>query len=328
MRNNNISLHSGIIVTFLMYILLIVNMLCGEVTWKNYIAAGLWIALVAALNYGLCVIYKKLTSNNYKLLIIAILFVILIGITTAVTMRISAAFVGSEKAWENKWSYLVVLCFLSGGWLFSYITISALKKNNQKIINELAFKQQELDLLKMQMNPHFLFNTLNNLAATIMVDREISLDYTYKLSELLRFRENISKRETIEIQEEVSMIQSFLDIEKLRLGARCNIVFTQDIADASAKIPSLLLYPLVEAAIKRSKNHHLKPSVDVTIVANKAKISLLIKNTISPDMDAKKVENECFQLINKRLNALFPGKNLLKFEERDHVQTTRMEIKL
>ncbi len=328
MRNNSFSLYSGIIVTFLMFILLTVNMLCDVVTWKSYIAAGLWIALVAALNYGLCVICKKLTSNNYKLLITAMLFIILICVTATITMRISAALVGSEKAWENKWSYLVMLCFLSGGWLFSYITISALKKNNQKIINELSLKQQELDLLKMQMNPHFLFNTLNNLAATIMVDREIALDYTYKLSELLRFRENISKRETIEIQEEVSMIQSFLDIEKLRLGARCNIVFTQDIADASAKIPSLLLYPLVEAAIKRSKNHHLKPSVDVTIVANKAKISLLVKNTISPDMDAKNVENEYFQLINNRLNALFPGKNLLKFEERDHEQTTRLEIKL
>lgn len=257
-----------------------------------------------------------------------ILFIALIAITTAITMRISASLLGSEKAWENKWSYLIMLCFLSGGWLFSYITIRALKNNNRKIINELALKQQELDLLKMQMNPHFLFNTLNNLAATIMVDREIALDYTYKLSELLRFRENVSKRETIEIQEEVSMIQSFLDIEKLRLGARCNIVFTQDIADASAKMPSLLLYPLVEAAIKRSKNHHLKPSVDVTIIANKAKISLLIKNTISPDVDDKNVENECFQLINKRLNALFPGENLLKFEERDHLQTTRMEINL
>lgn len=328
MRNNSFFLYSGITVTFLMFILLTVNILCESIAWKSYIAAGSWVALVAALNYGLCVIYKKLITSKYKLLITGVLFIILICITATITMRISASLLGSEKAWENKWSYLIMLFFLNGGWLLSYIMISILKKNNQKTINEMVLKQQELDLLKMQMNPHFLFNTLNNLAATIMVDSEIALDYTYKLSELLRFRENISKQGTIEIQEEVSMIQSFLDIEKLRLGARCNIVFTQNIADASAKIPPLLLYPLVEAAIKRSKNHHLKPSVDVTIVANKAKISLLVKNTISPDVDAKHVENECFQLINKRLNALFPGKNLLKFEESDHVQTTRMEIKL
>lgn len=328
MRNNSFFLYSGITVTFLMFILLTVNILCESIAWKSYIATGSWIALVMVLNYGLCVIYKKLSTSKYKLLITGVLFVILICITATITMRISASLLGSEKAWENKWSYLVMLCFLSGGWLFSYIRISTLKNNNQKINNEMVLKQQELDLLKMQMNPHFLFNTLNNLAATIMVDREIALDYTYKLSELLRFRENISKREIIEIQEEVSMIQSFLDIEKLRLGARCNIVFNQKIVDPCAKIPSLLLFPLVEAAIKRSKNHHLKPSVDVTIVANKAKISFLVKNTVSPDMDVKDVENENLQLIHKRLNVLFPGKNLLKFEDRDHVQTTRMEINL
>lgn len=114
----------------------------------------------------------------------------------------------------------------------------------------------ELDLLQQQINPHFLFNSLNAVYALCLQDRAASADAVLKLSELLHYTVYEGRREQVRLDEEVAYLRNYLDLQLLRLGDRCELRCDWPVSTESFTIPPLLLIMLVENAFK----HGIEPA--------------------------------------------------------------------
>jgi signal transduction histidine kinase len=115
---------------------------------------------------------------------------------------------------------------------------------------EARLAHAHLQLLKTQLNPHFLFNTLNAISALIHKDVEVADRMIARLGELLRMSlEHFGSRE-VTLEQELDFLNKYLDIEKERFGARLRVVEQVDPAALGARVPYLLLQPLVENALK------------------------------------------------------------------------------
>jgi two-component system, LytTR family, sensor kinase len=115
---------------------------------------------------------------------------------------------------------------------------------------ETQLAQSQLNSLKMQLHPHFLFNTLNSISALIHDDAKTANEMLVRLSELLRIALNSEKMQKVSLKEELEFLQSYLEIEKMRLQDGLTVHFEIEKETLDAKIPNLILQPIVENAVK------------------------------------------------------------------------------
>ncbi|NOT32782.1 MAG: histidine kinase [Candidatus Eisenbacteria bacterium] len=108
----------------------------------------------------------------------------------------------------------------------------------------------ELRALRAQVHPHFLFNTLNTIAALVRSDPEAAEDTTTRLADLFRYTLRASEREASSLADELSFVRNYLEIERARFGERLRVVEQVDPALLETTLPSLLLQPLVENAVR------------------------------------------------------------------------------
>lgn len=126
---------------------------------------------------------------------------------------------------------------------------------------EVLLKRSELTMLRMQTNPHFLFNTLNLISNEIPENKELAQELIYDLSDLLRGTISLSNQKRVKISEEIELVTHYLNIQKSRFGKRLE---TQLYLDAKAQdiyIPPMLVLPLVENVIKHAVSRTLNTVV-------------------------------------------------------------------
>jgi len=144
-----------------------------------------------------------------------------------------------------------------------------------------AAQQAQLAALRFQLNPHFLFNTLNAISSLIVTHRNADAEaMTMRLAEFLRITLETDPEATVTLDEELATTQCYLDIEKARFGARLNVVFECPAALLDAHVPSLLLQPIIENSIK----YAVAPARHkVTISVSAAQISDRLRLLIEDD---------------------------------------------
>jgi sensor histidine kinase YesM len=128
---------------------------------------------------------------------------------------------------------------------------SALKEKelNEERLTRLKMKA-ELEALQAKINPHFLFNTLNSIASLISENPKAAESTVEKLSELFRYTLKDADKSTVTLGEELDIVRTYLEIEKVRFGDRLQFTITYDGDIVDAKVPALLIQPLVENSIK------------------------------------------------------------------------------
>jgi two-component system, LytTR family, sensor kinase len=169
----------------------------------------------------------------------------------------------------------------------------------QKSQDEVEIKKNELEHLKNQLSPHFLFNNLNNIYATIMIDKQIALDYTHKFSDMMRFYHNMIGKNLIPLSEELSYIENYLAIEKYKMGERLRLNFVKKIHNTEYNIPPFLLTPVIETAIERSQGLGAIPYIEIIISIESKKLKLEISNSIPEKPGTVKKQILLDQLRNK-----------------------------
>jgi len=115
---------------------------------------------------------------------------------------------------------------------------------------QLLAQESELKALRAQLNPHFLFNSLNSLSALTAVDPARAREMCVLLSDFLRRSLGLGERRLVALREELDLARAYLAIEQIRFGARLQLAWAVDPATEPALLPTLLLQPLVENAIK------------------------------------------------------------------------------
>ena len=209
-------------------------------------------------------------------------------------------------------SYLVFF------WVFQY------RKNIQKLKSDKL--EAELMLLKNQINPHFFFNTLNNLYSLIRKDADAAQDYVLKLSDLMRFTIYESGKEYVNLSDEVDYLMNFIELQTSRYHKEIDINFEKKIQNSNAKIAPLLFINLLENAFKHGVEKTTNEAfVHILLIENDQKITFTITNNFEID-EASKSKGIGLTNLKDRLNLIYPNTHQLSHTIKDGVFTATLEI--
>jgi LytS/YehU family sensor histidine kinase len=187
-------------------------------------------------------------------------------------------------------------------------------------------KEAELNNLRQQLQPHFLFNSLNSINALIGLQPQKARLMVQQLSDFLRGTLKKEQKEWTTLEEEIRHLQLYLDIEKVRFGHRLNTVVENE-ADG-AELPVMLLQPVVENAIKFGL-YDTTDAITITIKAKRENGNLLVQitNPFDPETSTpKKGTGFGLQSVQRRLSLLFARHDLLQTKTHDTTFETSIKI--
>ncbi len=188
----------------------------------------------------------------------------------------------------------------------------------QKLRWQANLKEIELNKLKSQLNPHFMFNSMNSIRALIGEDPNKAKDAVTQLSNILRSTLMMEKNKLIPLDEEIALVKDYLELEKIRFEERLDFSIDHNIGNNDFKIPPLLIQTLAENGIKHGISKLTKGGV-LNLKTRLVDQSLEILITNTGFYDENKIPESGFGLKNSidRLNYIFEGKALLKVYNSD-----------
>jgi len=173
---------------------------------------------------------------------------------------------------------------------------------------ELLSREAELKALKAQVNPHFLFNSLNSISALTSVDPRKARDMCVRLSEFLRNSLRLGERTSIPFSEELALTKTYLDVEQIRFGERLRVTQDFDTGCAYCEVPPLLVQPLIENSIK----HGIATLVEGGEIAMSGRrlrdsVRIVIENPFDPDAPEMRRNGFGLASVRNRLHARYGG---------------------
>lgn len=201
------------------------------------------------------------------------------------------------------------------------------EQKNRQLQLATEVKDAELRMLKSQINPHFIFNSLNSISSLTISDPPKAQQMIINLSSFLRYSIGKDNKETNLLSTELENIELYLAIEKVRFGDR--LQFYNEVPETcyQSKLPNLLLQPLFENAIKHGVQQSIE-TINIKLSARKTNHSLFI--TISNNFDREAVSNKGTGIglknIKQRLALLYGRGDLLQYGVKDNVFEVTLEI--
>ncbi|SOE20109.1 Histidine kinase [Spirosomataceae bacterium TFI 002] len=201
---------------------------------------------------------------------------------------------------------------------YLFILAEDRKENELREVNLLSnLKQAELEMLKSQLNPHFIFNSLNSISSLTIVEPKSAQKMVILLSDFLRYSLR-SSNELVTFKEELAATEKYLAIEKVRFDDK--LLINKKIAPGleEFKLPSLILQPLVENAIKYGLHDSLDAStVDINCEKENELLKITISNEFDPKSTMKKGEGVGLRNVKDRLSLIYDLDDLLLTEKKE-----------
>ncbi len=187
----------------------------------------------------------------------------------------------------------------------------------------------ELNYLKSQTNPHFLFNTLNNIYSLARDKSDLAPESIMRLSKILRFMLYETSGNYISVEQEIKIISDYIALEKLRYDESLSINYNHNIEDMKQALPPLLLIPLVENAFKHGVSEtRAKPFVDINLSINNRQLNFIVKNSVeSPEEESPVIENIGLSNLRRQLELLYRDYSL-EVKQKASVFTAHLKINL
>ena len=221
-----------------------------------------------------------------------------------------------------------ILLVVSTLYQFNFKYIEANRKIYQLTSIQHEQKEAELMALKSQINPHFLFNTLNNIYSFSVSNNPETPNLIMKLSELTSYVLYESDKETVALRDEIEFLENFIELEKIRLDEYVQIDFDRHDCDIDTQIAPLLFVPIVENVF----NHGLRSqsSADYAKISLKVENNIVVfkaENTYAQIPESKKTSGIGLKNLKKRLDLIYPDYELL-IKEKDGLFVVEMIINL
>ncbi|WP_163709865.1 sensor histidine kinase [Mangrovibacterium lignilyticum] len=209
---------------------------------------------------------------------------------------------------------------LYAGYVVFFYAVNYYNTLKDKIKREselkMLIRDAELSALKSQINPHFLFNSLNSISSLTISKPERAQEMVINLSSFMRYSLQHSREETVSLKDELDHIKLYLGIEKIRFGKKLNPVFQIEEKCLNAQIPNMILQPLLENAIKYGVYEATEP-VNIQISCKPESAFFLI--TIENEYDAGSIKNKGegigLKNIRQRLELIYGNPNLLRITD-------------
>ena len=209
------------------------------------------------------------------------------------------------------WSYAVFLLVYTIGTCISVMQRwLQTERNRQETENEKL--NTELSFLRSQVNPHFFFNTLNNIYSLAVVKSEQTAPAVMKLSSIMRYILTETQSNFVPIENEIDFIKNFIDLQLVRLTDKVHVNFNAETDDAQIQIAPLLFISFVENAFKYGISTKEKTSIDIQLHATTHKVSFAVTNTIvKADNGIIDKTGIGINNVKRRLELLYPDKYTL-----------------
>ncbi len=217
---------------------------------------------------------------------------------------------------------LVILTY----YLFVSLTYLSEKKAREAKL-ESVVKETELKMLRSQINPHFLFNSLNSISSLTVSDPEKARTMVVKLSDFMRYALSRKDEKPVTLHSELENLRLYLDIEKVRFGERLSIEEKIDPGCLEAKIPVMLLQPLYENAIKHGVYESTETvTITTSVSVSNGYVEMTISNNFDPEAVSAKGTGTGLFNVSRRLELLYGNKAILKTEKQNDIFTVKIYI--
>jgi len=186
---------------------------------------------------------------------------------------------------------------------------------------ELQLKKEELSYLKMQIHPHFLFNTLNTIYGSAIAKKQNTPDLILKLSDLLDYILYQTKKSLVSLQDEINHLKDYIALEELRHGEKMEVTTSFPEGTKHVMIPPMLLLPFLENSFKHGKVSGKKSFIDLKIQTGVNRIDFSIKNSFEKKEKDSNSQSSGIGLSNirKRLEMLYPEEHELEITENEGI---------
>lgn len=286
------------------------------------------------------VIPRYLLTGRYFSIFVAVVFLILV--TALISYLISQIIITPYRISHNlsppqKSLFMGMLAGLRGSNTVAGFAASIklmkywyFKKEENAVLEKEKLKA-ELEVLKGQLHPHFLFNTLNNLYSLVLQRSQQAPDVVLKLSELLRYMLVESQQGFIPLSKEIAIVKHYIELEQIRFGGRLELVFNLKGDLKDKQIPPLLLLPLIENAFKHGANEmveHPWMSLDIFLTENTLRLKLINGKPSHHDSPTPLSSGIGLQNLKKRLTLIYPNQHKIQMWDEPDNYVVNLEINL
>jgi two-component system, LytTR family, sensor kinase len=300
----------------------------------TYMFAFLYLMLVFYLFYLVLApnfLNRKKITEFFMLSFIIVLVMPFFGYTILFFIR--AVFDGTFHDYYRGYSltmhmsgYYPVLTAAVFGSFFRVIVnwFTTMNQKNELDRQKLAI---ELDLLKSKLNPHFLFNTLNNIDSLIHQDAELASAALIRLSDMMRYLTYETSSDVVELYREVEYIRNLIELNRLRIKSS-DIIRFEVHGDLSVKISPALFIPLIENAFKYASYRNQKPAVKINLLSDNGIVTLEISNYFESIKDRTQASDSGYGIVNlkKRLELTYPQRHQLIIEHGENTYYVKLAI--
>lgn len=207
-------------------------------------------------------------------------------------------------------------------------TKRAILQTQVKLKNKVLIQQMEMKLLKAQLNPHFLFNSLNNIYALSLDNLPETSETILKLSELMRYQLQSSKKQTLPLADELQFIQNYIDLERIRLTDKSDVQLSIVGEITNEQIAPMLLIPFIENSFKHGINTIQENFVHIFIHVHNHHLSFDIKNSIPPQKTKRISTKTGLDNTQRRLDLLYKNHYDLNITAESNTFKVHLELEL
>jgi LytS/YehU family sensor histidine kinase len=187
--------------------------------------------------------------------------------------------------------------------------------------------EMEMALIKSQLDPHLLFNTINNIDALILKDAGKASNYLNKLSDIMRFMLYETKSDKILLSREIEYIEKYIALQKIRTSNENYVQFSVTGPVGSRLIAPMIFIPFIENAFKHTNNKKLENAISINIQIKDETIQLICENKFESKSGARQWDSGLGnELIQKRLNLIYGGKHSLAVQKNNEMYCVHLVI--
>ncbi|MBB6239052.1 sensor histidine kinase YesM [Pedobacter sp. AK013] len=202
------------------------------------------------------------------------------------------------------------------------------KQNNKILLLEKEKSQNELDLLKQQLNPHFFFNTLNNLYALSLQKSDKTPESILQLSELMRYTIYRGQEKTVKLSQELDYIHDYIQLQQIRLQKTLDFEFNKQVVDDQIDIAPLLLIVFVENAFKHGIERAEEEAIlKLSLISNHKAIVFCCENSFDPE-ESTGYKGIGIDNLKKRLDLLYPNRYTLHITSDGNIFKAELKLQL
>ncbi|MBU0765268.1 MAG: sensor histidine kinase [Bacteroidetes bacterium] len=210
------------------------------------------------------------------------------------------------------------------------VTREYFDKERQRKESETEKLNAELMFLKSQVNPHFLFNTLNSIYSLAYDRSDNTPEAVVRLSQMMRYMLDESNKDIVELEKEIDYLKSYIDLQKLRMPENFSVDFKIRGEIRNILIEPLLLLPLIENAFKHTVDNSGNPLISIVLKIENNVVCLRVENPVDEEYTDTGKEGWGVGLsnLNKRLTLLYPDRHKLTLEQKSLKYTAELIITL